>query len=35
MSKERDLAKNTAIITIGKICTQLISFFYYPYILLF
>ena len=30
MSKERNLAKNTAIITIGKICTQLMSFFLLP-----
>ena len=30
MSKERSLAKNTAIITIGKICTQLISFLLLP-----
>ena len=30
MSKERNLAKNTAIITIGKICTQLISFLLLP-----
>ena len=30
MSKESILAKNTAIITIGKICTQLISFFLLP-----
>lgn len=30
MSKERTLVKNTAIVTIGKICTQLISFFLLP-----
>lgn len=30
MSKEKELAKNTAIITFGKICTQLISFFLLP-----
>ena len=30
MSKESILAKNTAIVTIGKICTQLISFFLLP-----
>lgn len=30
MSKESILAKNTAIVTVGKICTQLISFFLLP-----
>lgn len=30
MSKERTLVKNTAIVTIGRICTQLISFFLLP-----
>lgn len=30
MSKEKDLAKNTAIISIGRICTQCISFFLLP-----
>lgn len=30
MSREGTLIKNTAIITIGKICTQLISFFLLP-----
>lgn len=30
MSREGSLIKNTAIITIGKICTQLISFFLLP-----
>lgn len=30
MSREKQLAKNTLIITIGKICTQLISFFLLP-----
>lgn len=30
MSKEKELAKNTIIITIGKICTQFISFFLIP-----
>lgn len=30
MNKERELAKNTAIISLGKICTQLISFFLLP-----
>lgn len=30
MSKEKTLLKNTAIVTIGKICTQLISFFLLP-----
>lgn len=30
MSKGRDLAKNTAIVSIGKICTQLITFFLLP-----
>ena len=30
MSKERTLIKNTAIVTIGKVCTQLVSFFLLP-----
>ena len=30
MSKEKQLMKNTAIITIGKVCTQFISFFLLP-----
>lgn len=30
MSKEKELVKNTAIITFGKICTQLVSFFLLP-----
>lgn len=30
MSREKDLAKNTAILTFGKICTQCISFFMLP-----
>jgi O-antigen/teichoic acid export membrane protein len=30
MDKKRELAKNTAIITIGKICTQFMSFFLMP-----
>lgn len=30
MSKEKKLVKNTIIITIGKICTQLITFFLLP-----
>ncbi len=30
MSREKNLAKNTIIITIGKVCTQLISFFLLP-----
>lgn len=30
MTKEKDLAKNTAIISIGKICTQFMSFFLLP-----
>lgn len=30
MSKEKQLAKNTAIVSIGKICTQLITFFLLP-----
>lgn len=30
MSRERELIKNTGIITIGKICTQMISFFLLP-----
>lgn len=30
MSKEKQLIKNTAIITIGKVCTQFISFFLLP-----
>ena len=30
MSREKDLAKNTAVLTFGKICTQSISFFMLP-----
>ena len=30
MSKGKDLAKNTAIVSVGKICTQLITFFLLP-----
>lgn len=30
MGKEKELVKNTAIITFGKICTQLVSFFLLP-----
>ena len=30
MSKEKTLVKNTFIISIGKICTQLITFFLLP-----
>ncbi len=30
MNREKNLAKNTIIITIGKICTQLITFFLLP-----
>ena len=30
MSKGKDLAKNTAMVSIGKICTQLITFFLLP-----
>lgn len=30
MSKEKDLAKNTAIISVGRICTQFMSFFLLP-----
>ena len=30
MSREGTLIKNTAIITVGKICTQLITFFLLP-----
>ena len=30
MSKEKTLAKNTVIVSIGKISTQLISFFLLP-----
>lgn len=30
MSRQKDLAKNTAILTIGKVCTQCISFFLLP-----
>ncbi len=30
MNREKQLVKNTAIITIGKICTQVISFFLLP-----
>ena len=30
MSRKTELAKNTAILTIGKLCTQCISFFLLP-----
>ena len=30
MNREKQLVKNTVIITIGKICTQMISFFLLP-----
>ena len=30
MDKQKELAKNTAIITLGKICTQLVSFLLLP-----
>lgn len=30
MSRQKELAKNTAILTVGKICTQCISFFLLP-----
>lgn len=30
MTRERELAKNTAILTFGKICTQFVSFFLLP-----
>lgn len=30
MSRESNLAKNTIIITVGKVCTQLVSFFLLP-----
>ena len=30
MSREKDLVKNTAILTVGKLCTQCISFFLLP-----
>ena len=30
MNREKTLLKNTAIITIGKICTQAITFFLLP-----
>lgn len=30
MSRKKDLAKNTAILTLGKVCTQFISFFLLP-----
>ena len=30
MNREKNLAKNTIIITIGKVCTQLITFFLLP-----
>lgn len=30
MTKENTLIKNTIIVTIGKICTQLVSFFLLP-----
>ena len=30
MSRKTELAKNTAILTVGKLCTQCISFFLLP-----
>ena len=30
MSRKRELAKNTAILTVGRICSQLVSFFLLP-----
>ena len=30
MSRQKDLARNTAILTVGKVCTQCISFFLLP-----
>ena len=30
MNKKKELAKNTIIIFLGKVCTQLISFFLLP-----
>ena len=30
MNREKELAKNTLIITIGRICTQMITFFLLP-----
>ena len=30
MSRQKDLARNTAILTVGKVCTQCISFFLQP-----
>ena len=30
MNKKKELAKNTVIIFLGKVCTQLISFFLLP-----
>lgn len=30
MSRQKELAKNTAILTVGKICTQCVSFFLLP-----
>lgn len=30
MSRQKDLAKNTAILTVGKLCTQCINFFLLP-----
>ena len=30
MSRQTELAKNTAVLTLGKICTQCISFFLLP-----
>ena len=30
MDREKKLAKNTVILTIGKLCTQLITFFLLP-----
>lgn len=30
MSRQKDLAKNTTILTVGKVCTQCISFFLLP-----
>lgn len=34
MSRKTELAKNTAILTVGKLCTQCISFFLLPFIML-
>ena len=30
MNKKKELVKNTAILTVGKMCTQFISFFLLP-----